>query len=95
LETRRVVALLGKAENVRPLQIALFQGSSRKNKASVTLELEAADNPILEGARPDPTLFCTAAKKNRWVFRFFTHSYFCWIFISNILPPYITTLLSN
>lgn len=63
-----MVALLGRTENMRPLQIAMFQGTARRNKASITLELEASENPTLELVRPDPTLFCTAAKKNRFFF---------------------------
>lgn len=42
------------------------QGKAKKPKAAVTLEMEAATNPTLEGSLSDPTLFCTAYKKNRF-----------------------------
>ncbi|KAK6630988.1 Peptidylprolyl isomerase domain and WD repeat containing protein 1 [Polyplax serrata] len=64
--TNRCVKILGKPENLRPLKIALFQGCSRKHKAAVTVELEASENPTLEAMKADPTVFCTAFKKNRF-----------------------------
>lgn len=63
--TKTCVRILGKPENLRPLKIALFQGYGRRNKAAVTVELEASENPTLEAIKADPTLFCTAFKKNR------------------------------
>lgn len=65
--TNRCVKILGKSENLRPLKVALLQGSGKKNKAAVTVELEASENPTLEAIKSDPTLFCTAFKKNRYV----------------------------
>ena len=62
--TNRMVKLIGKPENLRFLQLALFQGKARKTTAAPTLELEAADNPTLDSLAADPTLFCTAFKKN-------------------------------
>ncbi|CAG7834170.1 unnamed protein product [Allacma fusca] len=64
--TNRMVRLIAKPENLRILQIAVFQGKSRKTTAAVTAELEAADNPTLDNVQSDPTLFCTAYKKNRF-----------------------------
>lgn len=32
----------------------------------LSLELHASENPTLESIEPDPTLFCTAFKKNRF-----------------------------
>jgi peptidylprolyl isomerase domain and WD repeat-containing protein 1 len=66
LETNRCPRLLGKGENARFLQIALFQGTANRPKAAVTLDMEASENPILKGIKFDPTLFCTALKKNRF-----------------------------
>jgi peptidylprolyl isomerase domain and WD repeat-containing protein 1 len=64
--TNRMVKLIGKPENLRFLQLALFQGKPKKTTAAPTLELEAADNPTLDNQESDPTLFCTAYKKNRF-----------------------------
>ncbi|GFS84199.1 peptidylprolyl isomerase domain and WD repeat-containing protein 1 [Nephila pilipes] len=55
-----------KNENIRPLKIALYQGIPNKSKAAVTVEMEASDNPTLESRSSDPTIFCTAFKKNRF-----------------------------
>lgn len=63
--TNRCVRVIGKPENLRPLKIALFQGYGKK-KAAITVELEASENPTLEAFKADPTLFCTAYKKNRF-----------------------------
>nr|XP_034189826.1 peptidylprolyl isomerase domain and WD repeat-containing protein 1 isoform X2 [Osmia lignaria] len=65
LYTNRCIKIMGKPENIRPMQLALFQGKTRKS-AAVTVEMEASENPTLEMNRPDPTLFCTAYKKNRF-----------------------------
>jgi peptidylprolyl isomerase domain and WD repeat-containing protein 1 len=43
-----------------------FQGRARKSKAAITVEMEASENPTLDSVRSDPTLFCTAFKKNRF-----------------------------
>ncbi|XP_067011053.1 peptidylprolyl isomerase domain and WD repeat-containing protein 1 [Anabrus simplex] len=64
--SNQCVKLIGKSENLRLLNIALFQGRARKTKAAVTVEMEASENPTLDSARIDPTLFCTAFKKNRF-----------------------------
>uniref|UniRef100_A0A1B6LLZ5 peptidylprolyl isomerase n=1 Tax=Graphocephala atropunctata TaxID=36148 RepID=A0A1B6LLZ5_9HEMI len=66
LYTNRCVRLLGKSENLRILRIALFQGKPRKTKAAMTVELEASENPTLDSLTPDPAIFCTAFKKNRF-----------------------------
>ncbi|KAH1002583.1 peptidylprolyl isomerase domain and WD repeat-containing protein 1 [Dendroctonus ponderosae] len=66
LHTNKLVTLIGKNENLRMLNIALYQGSSRRSKAAVTLEMEASNNPTLEAVQPDPTLVCTAYKKSRF-----------------------------
>lgn len=66
LKTNRCVRMLGKPENARFLHLALFQGTANKPKAALTIDMEASDNPILKGIRFDPTLFCTAFKKNRF-----------------------------
>lgn len=64
--TNRCVRILGKSENLRVLKLALFQGRPRKTKAAVTVEMEASENPTLDSVTSDPTLFCTAFKKNRF-----------------------------
>ncbi|XP_013106842.1 peptidylprolyl isomerase domain and WD repeat-containing protein 1 [Stomoxys calcitrans] len=66
IETNRCVSILGKTDNIRPLHIALFQGKGRKSKAAITLEQEASENPALQSTSNDPTLFCTAYKKQRF-----------------------------
>lgn len=66
LTTNRCVALLAKPENLRPLQLALFQGRTNQSKVATTLEMEGSENPTLLNVKTDPTLFCTAYKKNRF-----------------------------
>ncbi|XP_020615590.1 peptidylprolyl isomerase domain and WD repeat-containing protein 1-like isoform X1 [Orbicella faveolata] len=66
LHTNRCVRTIGKMENVRFVQLALHQGKTKKSKAAVTLEMEASENPSLQTGGPDPMLFCTASKKNRF-----------------------------
>ncbi|XP_064625093.1 peptidylprolyl isomerase domain and WD repeat-containing protein 1-like [Lineus longissimus] len=66
LHTNRCVRTFGKPENARFLQIGLFQGSGRKSKAALTVEMEASDNPALANVQDDPTLICTAYKKHRF-----------------------------
>lgn len=66
LYTNQCVRFLGKPENTRFLQLSLFQGSAKKPKAALTVEMQASDNPTLQAVKPDPTLFCTAFKKNRF-----------------------------
>lgn len=66
LYTNKCVRLLGKNENIRPLHLAFYQGVPNQSKATVTLDMKASDNPALQNAKPDPTLFCTALKKNRF-----------------------------
>lgn len=48
------------------LFIFQIQGCIGKSKAAVTIEMKASDNPTLDNIQPDPTLFCTAFKKNRF-----------------------------
>nr|XP_022910949.1 peptidylprolyl isomerase domain and WD repeat-containing protein 1 isoform X1 [Onthophagus taurus]XP_022910950.1 peptidylprolyl isomerase domain and WD repeat-containing protein 1 isoform X2 [Onthophagus taurus] len=64
--TNKCVKIIGKNENLRLLRIALYQGSAKRNKAAVTLEIEASNNPTLDAIKPDPTLICTGYKKNRF-----------------------------
>lgn len=60
--TNRCVTILGKTDNIRPLQVALFQGRIKRQKAAITLEQEASENPALQNLLNDPTAFCTAYK---------------------------------
>ncbi|XP_055342892.1 peptidylprolyl isomerase domain and WD repeat-containing protein 1-like [Paramacrobiotus metropolitanus] len=66
LVTNRISRVLGKSEGLRFLSLALFQGKIRTMKAATTIEAQASDNPIMDIAESDPTLFCTAFKKNRF-----------------------------
>ncbi|KAI8127393.1 peptidylprolyl isomerase domain and WD repeat-containing protein 1 isoform X2 [Lucilia cuprina] len=66
IETNRCVNILGKTDNIRPLHIAMFQGKAKRVKAAITLEQEASENPALQNLANDPTLFCTAYKKQRF-----------------------------
>lgn len=62
----RCVRILGKLENIRVVQLSLFQGIATAMKVAPTVEMKASDNPALENVEPDPTIFCTAFKKNRF-----------------------------
>ncbi|XP_048483524.1 peptidylprolyl isomerase domain and WD repeat-containing protein 1 [Plutella xylostella] len=66
LATNRCVAMLAKPENLRPLHLALFQGRTNQSKVASTIEMEGSENPALLTIKTDPTLFCTAYKKNRF-----------------------------
>ncbi|CAG0891267.1 unnamed protein product [Cyprideis torosa] len=67
LVTNKCVRWIGRAENIRLLGIALFQGTINKPTAALTVEMEASDNPALKSSTStDPTLICTAFKKNRF-----------------------------
>ncbi|KAG7164943.1 Peptidylprolyl isomerase domain and WD repeat-containing protein 1-like [Homarus americanus] len=59
LYNNRLVRTIGKPENLRLLNLALFQGA-------ITMEMEASENPALDSARADPTLVATAFRKNRF-----------------------------
>ncbi|KAG9292622.1 hypothetical protein G9A89_006994 [Geosiphon pyriformis] len=66
LHTNKVVRLMGKTETHRFLNMSLYQGAPKK-KAVVTLAMAASDNPLMkESESTDPTLFCTAFKRNRF-----------------------------
>ncbi|XP_062870675.1 peptidylprolyl isomerase domain and WD repeat-containing protein 1 [Trichomycterus rosablanca] len=66
VETNRCVRIFGKQENIRVVQLSLFQGIAKTLKAAPTIEMKVSDNPALESSDPDPTIFCTAFKKNRF-----------------------------
>ena len=66
IETNKCMKIIGKNDNLRPLHLALFQGRVKSSKAAITLEQEASENPTLQSATNDPTLFCTAYKKQRF-----------------------------
>lgn len=65
LYSNKCVRVIGKEENVRFLGISLYQGKVGHKKA-LTIEMEISDNPTLRRDTSDPTLFCTAYKKNRF-----------------------------
>ncbi|KTG38285.1 hypothetical protein cypCar_00018863 [Cyprinus carpio] len=62
----RCVRILGKQENIRVVQLSLFQGVAKAMQAAPTIEMKASENPALQSSDPDPTVFCTAFKKNRF-----------------------------
>uniref|UniRef100_A0A0L8H1R6 peptidylprolyl isomerase n=1 Tax=Octopus bimaculoides TaxID=37653 RepID=A0A0L8H1R6_OCTBM len=66
LYTNQCMRILGKPENARLLQIDLLQGSGKRHKVALDADMVAADNPIIQAPLQDPTLFCTAFKKNRF-----------------------------
>ncbi|XP_004924238.1 peptidylprolyl isomerase domain and WD repeat-containing protein 1 isoform X1 [Bombyx mori] len=66
LATNRCAATFARTENLRPLHLALFQGRLNQPKVASTLEMEGSENPALLTVKTDPTLFCTAYKKNRF-----------------------------
>ncbi|KAG4074671.1 hypothetical protein HA402_004542 [Bradysia odoriphaga] len=66
ITTNRCVQIIGKGDNLRPLHVALFQGRAKRSKAAITLEQEASHNPTLQSQSSDPTIFCTAYKKQRF-----------------------------
>ncbi|PKC13234.1 peptidyl-prolyl cis-trans isomerase cyp15, partial [Rhizophagus irregularis] len=66
LTTNKVVRLIGKTEPHRFLNMSMYQGAP-KRKALITMEMAASDNPLMrESELMDPTLFCTAYKRNRF-----------------------------
>lgn len=62
----RCIRILGKQENIRVMQLALFQGVAKKHRAAITIEMKASENPVLQNIQADPTIICTAFKKNRF-----------------------------
>ncbi|KAB1280928.1 Peptidylprolyl isomerase domain and WD repeat-containing protein 1 [Camelus dromedarius] len=70
VETNRCVRILGKQENIRVMQLALFQGIAKKHRAATTIEMKASENPVLQNIQADPTIVCTSFKKNRFYMAF-------------------------
>ncbi|ESO86723.1 hypothetical protein LOTGIDRAFT_220515 [Lottia gigantea] len=66
LHTNQCVRYIGKPENIRFVQLAMFQGSGKQMKAAVDVDMVTSDNPLLSQHLNDPILFCTAYKKNRF-----------------------------
>ena len=65
--TNSVSRIIGKGENMRCLQLTLYQGvPKKKGAAATTLTQETAENPGLRANDNDPTLFCTGFKKSRF-----------------------------
>ncbi|KAI8929142.1 hypothetical protein BC831DRAFT_444863 [Entophlyctis helioformis] len=66
IRTNKVVRLIGKGETHRFMNLSLYQGAPKK-KAIVSLSMATSDNPLQKEAEAtDPTIFCTAYKKNRF-----------------------------
>lgn len=62
----KLYRFIGESESLRFLNISLYQGAPKK-KAVVTLEMATSDNSVYkESEATDPTLYCTAYKKNRF-----------------------------
>ncbi|XP_056288170.1 peptidylprolyl isomerase domain and WD repeat-containing protein 1 [Pseudoliparis swirei] len=66
VETNRCVRILGKLENIRVVQLSLFQGVAKATHVAPTAEMKASVNPALDNVEQDPTIICTAFKKNRF-----------------------------
>ncbi|XP_065674535.1 peptidylprolyl isomerase domain and WD repeat-containing protein 1 isoform X2 [Hydra vulgaris] len=66
LVTNTCVKFIGMKDNVRFLNIGLYQGNPNKISSSFTLEMTASDNPSLDKISADPCLICTGFKKNRF-----------------------------
>ncbi|KAJ1941651.1 Peptidyl-prolyl cis-trans isomerase cyp15 [Kickxella alabastrina] len=64
LATNKVVRILGKPESHRFVQIALVQSTPESN--NTRLDLVASANPAAKNIDIDPTVFCTAFKRNRF-----------------------------
>ncbi|TGZ83397.1 hypothetical protein EX30DRAFT_304067, partial [Ascodesmis nigricans] len=64
--TNQQLRLLGRDDNIRPMNLALYQGAPQK-KQITTIEMAASSNPLLqESATRDPLIVATAHGKNRF-----------------------------
>jgi peptidylprolyl isomerase domain and WD repeat-containing protein 1 len=63
--TNKGVRVMGKSENMRYLNVSVFQGLVKNSQVATTVEVTASENPQLDEGVCDPTLFATAYKKNR------------------------------
>jgi peptidylprolyl isomerase domain and WD repeat-containing protein 1 len=64
--TNKVQRIIGTGETIRFVNIALYQAAPAK-KSLVTIEMAASENPVYkESEVKDPTVFCTAFKRNRF-----------------------------
>ncbi|KAH0534192.1 hypothetical protein FGG08_007218 [Glutinoglossum americanum] len=64
--TNRVVKVFGRDENIRALNLCLYQGQPQK-KGVVTVSMAASANPLLQDAEArDPMLVCTASGRGRF-----------------------------
>lgn len=66
IDTNKCVSMIGKSDNLRPVHLALYQGKPKRTTAATTIEQEASENPALQNLQTDPTVFCTAFKKQRF-----------------------------
>ncbi|KJE96934.1 cyclophilin [Capsaspora owczarzaki ATCC 30864] len=66
IHDNRCVRIIGKVEsNIRILRVAVHPGKLRK-AIGMTLDSQTADNPLLAAAIADPSVFCTALKRQRF-----------------------------
>jgi peptidylprolyl isomerase domain and WD repeat-containing protein 1 len=64
--TNRVVKVFGRDENIRALNLCLYQGQPQK-KGVVTVSMAASANPLLQDSEArDPMLVCTASGRGRF-----------------------------
>ncbi|XP_027205609.2 peptidylprolyl isomerase domain and WD repeat-containing protein 1 [Dermatophagoides pteronyssinus] len=67
--TNKLVKMIGKGENFRPLSLGLHQqiADLKTTKSILTPEMITANNPTLEqSSHSDPTIFSTGFRKNRF-----------------------------
>lgn len=67
--TNKLVKMIGKGENFRPLSLSLHQQipDLKSTKTATTPEMVTSYNPTLEAStHSDPTIFCTGFRKNRF-----------------------------
>lgn len=88
--TNRVVKVFGKDENIRSINLCLYQGQPEK-KGVVTISMAASANPLLQEAETrDPMLVSTAAGKVR--FYLFTNQE---EFVSSVVAPLHPCILTS
>ena len=66
IDTNKCVNMIGKSDNLRPVHLALYQGRPKRTTAATTFEHEASENPAIQNVQSDPTIFCTAFRKQRF-----------------------------
>jgi peptidylprolyl isomerase domain and WD repeat-containing protein 1 len=84
--TNRVAKTFGQDENIRPLNLCMYQGQPEK-KGLVTVSMAASSNPLLQAAEAkDPMLVCTALGRVRFYLFTNVEEYRHSILLSHLLP---------